>query len=250
MSRAMDDEEVITELKKMVAFIRQEAVEKAREIQVKADEEFAIEKARIVRHESMNLDAQFEKKKKQVEVSQKIAKSNQSNKARLEILKAREENLQNLFSDVQDKLGELSKDANSYKELLENLLLEGLFNLHEPTVECIVRSTDVQTVQGVVDAALERYKKTTGRVSKVEVKEGLSKDAYVYLHNDSAGGLLMTAKNGKIQLDNTLEKRLHLLEEQVCLRHAPNCQILPELRFDLLGPNEHRKYVSRQRLTR
>lgn len=217
---------MITELKKMVAFIRQEAVEKAREIQVKADEEFAIEKARIVRQESMNLDAQFEKKKKQVEVSQKIAKSNQSNKARLEILKAREENLQNLFSNVQEKLGEVSKDASSYKELLENLLLEGLFNLHEPTVECIVRSTDVQTVQGVVDAALKRYKESTGRETKVQVKEGLSKDV--------AGGLLMTAQNGKIQLDNTLEQRLRLLEEQ----------ILPELRFDLLGPNEHRKFFN------
>ncbi|WFD18950.1 V-ATPase V1 sector subunit E [Malassezia caprae] len=225
MSRVMDDEEVITELKKMVAFIRQEAVEKAREIQVKADEEFAIEKARIVRQESMNLDAQFEKKKKQVEVSQKIAKSNQSNKSRLEVLKAREENLQNLFSNVHDKLGELSKDASSYKKLLENLLLEGLFNLHEPAVECIVRSTDVQTVQGIVDAVLKRYKEATGRETKVKVKEGLSKDA--------AGGLLVTAQNGKIQLDNTLEQRLRLLEEQ----------ILPELRFDLLGPNEHRKYV-------
>lgn len=180
-SRAMDDEEVITELKKMVAFIRQEAVEKAREIQVKADEEFAIEKARIVRQESMNLDAQFDKKKKQVEVSQKIAKSNQSNKARLEILKAREENLQNLFSDVQEKLVDLSKDAKSYKKLLEKLLLEGLFNLHEPAIECTVRSTDVQTVQGVVDDAVKRYKETTGRDTKVEVKEGLSKDAYVYL---------------------------------------------------------------------
>ena len=50
MSQAMNDEEVITELKKMVAFIRQEAVEKAHEIQVKADEEFAIEKVRTWRN--------------------------------------------------------------------------------------------------------------------------------------------------------------------------------------------------------
>lgn len=40
----MNDDEVLTEMKKMVAFIKQEAMEKAREIQVKADEEFAIEK--------------------------------------------------------------------------------------------------------------------------------------------------------------------------------------------------------------
>ena len=44
MSRPMNDDEVLSEMKKMVSFIKQEAMEKAREIQVKADEEFAIEK--------------------------------------------------------------------------------------------------------------------------------------------------------------------------------------------------------------
>ena len=39
---------------------------------VKADEEFAIEKAKIVRQEGMNLDSQYEKKMKQVEVSQRM----------------------------------------------------------------------------------------------------------------------------------------------------------------------------------
>ena len=71
-SRPMNDEEVLSEMKKMVAFIKQEAVEKAREIQIKADEEFAIEKAKIVRQEAINIDSQYEKKIKQAEVSQKM----------------------------------------------------------------------------------------------------------------------------------------------------------------------------------
>lgn len=50
MSKPMNDEEVLSEMKKMVAFIKQEAVEKAREIQVKADEEFAIEKVSFPWH--------------------------------------------------------------------------------------------------------------------------------------------------------------------------------------------------------
>lgn len=55
-----------------VAFIKQEAVEKAREIQIKADEEFAIEKAKIVRQEAINIDSQYDKKIKQAEVAQKM----------------------------------------------------------------------------------------------------------------------------------------------------------------------------------
>ncbi|KAJ2322728.1 V-ATPase V1 sector subunit E, partial [Coemansia sp. RSA 2681] len=46
-TRPMNDEEVFSEMNKMVAFIRQEALEKAREIKVKADEEFNIEKAKL-----------------------------------------------------------------------------------------------------------------------------------------------------------------------------------------------------------
>lgn len=84
MSRAMNDDEVLTELKKMVAFIRQEAVEKAHEIQVKADEEFAIEKvrgaraigtdtqARIVHQEAAHIDASSDKKRRQAEQQQKM----------------------------------------------------------------------------------------------------------------------------------------------------------------------------------
>ncbi|ELQ32472.1 hypothetical protein OOU_Y34scaffold01144g1 [Pyricularia oryzae Y34] len=71
-SRPMNDDEVLSEMKKMVAFIKQEAVEKAREIQIKADEEFAIEKAKIVRQEAINIDSQYDKKIKQAEVSQKM----------------------------------------------------------------------------------------------------------------------------------------------------------------------------------
>ena len=102
----MNDDEVVNEMKKMVkttyisliqvvdcwqvAFIKQEAMEKAREIKVKADEEFAIEKvvkssfpnntqlirdhynqAKLVKQETSAIDAQFEKKRKAGEVAQR-----------------------------------------------------------------------------------------------------------------------------------------------------------------------------------
>lgn len=55
-----------------VAFIKQEALEKAREIRVKADEEFAIEKAKLVKQEQLAIDTQYEKKLKGAQVSQKM----------------------------------------------------------------------------------------------------------------------------------------------------------------------------------
>ena len=71
-SRPLSDDEVQSEMKKMVAFIKQEAIEKAREIQVKADEEFNIEKAKLVRQETLALEALYEKKVKQEEIARKM----------------------------------------------------------------------------------------------------------------------------------------------------------------------------------
>jgi UDP-N-acetyl-D-mannosaminuronate dehydrogenase len=59
-----------------VSFIKQEALEKAREIKVKADEEFNIEKAKLVRQEALNIESFYEKKKKQaiIEASERKAR--------------------------------------------------------------------------------------------------------------------------------------------------------------------------------
>lgn len=44
----------------MQAFIRKEAEEKAKEIQLKADQEYEIEKTNIVRNETNNIDGQLQ----------------------------------------------------------------------------------------------------------------------------------------------------------------------------------------------
>lgn len=72
MSRALSDEEASKEMKKMVTFIMQEASEKAKEIRIKADEEFNIEKAKLVRQETTSIEANFEKRLSQAEVKRKM----------------------------------------------------------------------------------------------------------------------------------------------------------------------------------
>lgn len=124
------------------------------------------------------------------------------------MLKAREENLESLFAETQSRLTKLSEKPDAYKNMMANLLLEGLFILYEERVHVVARSGDVQLVQGLVDEACKKYKERTGRETKISVGDGLSKDC--------AGGLVITARNGTISIDNTLEQRLKLLEEKVC----------------------------------
>ena len=88
----------------MTAFIRQEALEKAQEIHLKADEEFAIEKSKLVRQETAAIESQYEKKFKQASMSQQITKSTSANRTRLRVLNARRSLLDELLRAKLEKL--------------------------------------------------------------------------------------------------------------------------------------------------
>ncbi|RSH84390.1 V-ATPase V1 sector subunit E [Apiotrichum porosum] len=227
MSRtgALDDSEIQSEMNKMVAFISQEAREKAREIQVKADEEFAIEKAKIVRQESLAIDAQYEKKRKQAEVGWKIAQSTALNQSRLEVLRKRDENLQTLFEEANKQVTALA-DGKDYPAAMELLILEILLLLLSTDVNIVHRPKDEALVKSASDAALKQYKEMSGRESTIVFAADLA--------DDSAGGVIGSAMVGRIKVDNTLSARLKILEEKM----------LPELREDLFGKNPNRKFYN------
>ncbi|CEH13764.1 atpase v1 a1 complex subunit e [Ceraceosorus bombacis] len=226
MSRPLNDDEVLTEMKKMVAFIKQEAMEKAREIQVKADEEFAIEKAKIVRQEAISIESTYEKKAKQAQTAQKIAQSTSTNQSRLKILQSKEAHLQELFDEARGRLVELSRDQEKYSKLLQNLILQGLLQLVEPKVSITARSTDVQIVQQAAKQAEKLYQEKTGKSIQTKVEEGLSKD--------SSGGIVLAGHEGRIKINNTLDERLRLCEERM----------LPEIGASCFGSNPNRRFTN------
>ena len=96
----------------------------------------------------------------------------------------------------------------------------------EEKVEVICRSTDVKIVQSASKEAESAFKEKSGRETKVEVKEGLEKDSH--------GGVILAGHGGRIRINQTLDERLRLLEERM----------LPEIRMDLFGPNDNRKFYN------
>ncbi|KAI5476761.1 hypothetical protein MNV49_007351 [Pseudohyphozyma bogoriensis] len=222
----LSDDEVRGELTRMTAFIKSEAQEKAREIKVKADEEFAIEKGKIVRQESTNIDATLERKKKQLEIEKKIEVSNQNNKSRLQLLETREELLEKVFDDARSKLKDTVSDSKKYAELLKGLILQSLFTLMEKDVSIIIRSEDAKLAKDAAKTAADEFKKEAGFDVKYEIKEDLPKTC--------AGGVSVKGYGNKITVTNTLDERLRLLEEKM----------LPEIRESLFGKNENRRFYS------
>jgi len=225
-AHALSDDQVGQELKKMTAFIKQEAMEKGREIEIKADEEFAIEKSKLVRQETSSIDSQYEKKFKQATMSQQITRSTVTNKTRLKVLSARQELLDGIFEQAQKKLGESTKDKGKYQEILKNLMLEGFYALNESKVQVRARKPDYDIVEKAIESACKEY------------KDSLKKDISASIDEENpqpegcAGGLSIVGGGGKIDINNTFEERLKLLEDNA----------LPAMRLTLFGKNDNRKF--------
>ncbi|KAI1002754.1 hypothetical protein K3495_g5451 [Podosphaera aphanis] len=225
-SHALSDDQVKQELQKMTAFIKQEALEKGREIEIKADEEFAIDKSKLVRQETQAIDTSYEKKFKTAQMSQQITRSTVANKSRLKILSAKQEILDGIFEAAGKRLGEIAKDEEKYQTVLKNLLLEGLYALNEKKVGVKAREVDYELVRKATAAATEVYKQNTGKDVEVVINESDP------LSGEGAGGLIIVGGGGKIDINNTFEERLKLLQ----------INALPSIRTALFGKNENRKF--------
>ena len=163
-------DKVASELKKMTAFIRQEALEKAQEIQLKADEEFAIEKSKLVRQETAAIDSQYEKKFKQASMSQQITKSTSANRTRLRVLSARQSLLDELFEEARGKVGKAA-EGKDYDNILKGLILEGMYLLHEPKIQIRARKSDQDKVEKAIKEAAKEYKGNMGREVEAVIDE-------------------------------------------------------------------------------
>ncbi|MEE6477992.1 hypothetical protein FKM82_011701 [Ascaphus truei] len=176
---ALSDADVQKQIKHMMAFIEQEANEKAEEIDAKAEEEFNIEKGRLVQTQRLKIMEYYEKKEKQIEQQKKIQMSNLMNQARLKVLKARDD------------------------------LISGLYQLLEPKVLIRCRKQDLALVKSSVQKNIPAYKAATKKDLEVGV------DHENHLSPDIAGGIEMYNIDGRIKVSNTLESRLDLIGQQM-----------------------------------
>jgi len=232
----MDESQVQSQLNQMQGFILQEAEDKAQEIKAKAQEEFSIDKARIVMAEKMKIMKEYERREKQIEVQKKIAASNELNQSRLKVLKSRDDAIQRILVDAQQRLSQVGKPGEQYQTLLKGLIIQGLVRLNEPRVQVVVRKQDIDLVKGVLEAAVQGYAALGGRKVDLSLDEknflppGPSEG---YKGPVCSGGVILSALDGKIICKNTLDARLGLAFEQR----------LPEVRVKLYGRSKTRVHL-------
>jgi len=224
----MDQKDVTKQIQNMMSFIKQEAVEKAHEIEVQAYEEMHVLTSQKEMAEKEKLQAEFDKKQKQIETQQKIAHSNALNTARLTTLRARHECVAEVNSETRQRLARLG-EGPGYKDLLQKLITQSLLKLMEK--ECLVhcREGDVALAEQVIPGACSTFEKMAGFKCNASVAKGR------YLPPAPAstregqpsccGGIVVSAHMGRIMCSNTLDSRLEQVYEKK----------LPQVREILFG---------------
>lgn len=221
---ALSDAEVQKQVKHMVAFIEQEANEKVEEIDAKAEEEFNIEKGRLVHQQRLKIMEFYDRKEKQVAMQKKIQASNMLNQARLQVLRAQEEHINSLYETMRKRLADTS--AEEYPKILEKLLTQAFYKILEKNVVIRCRKNDVKLVESVMPSAAAHLKKDTDRDIETTVQ------TTKHLPADGCGGIFVLGNKERIIVKNTLEARLDLIFKQ----------LLPEIRVALFGRNPNRKF--------
>lgn len=224
---SLSDADVQKQIKHMMAFIEQEANEKAEEIDQKAEEEFNIEKGRLVQNQRLKIMEYYERKEKQVELQKKIQSSNMLNQARLKALKVREDHVRNVLDEARKQLISSVKDVNRYRDILSKLMLQALFQMMEPDVLIKTRESDASLVSSIFPDVLVKYKEASGKDLQLKL------DTENYLPGDCAGGIELSSGRGRIKVVNTLESRLDLI----------SAQLIPQIRTALFGRNINRKFA-------
>lgn len=211
------------QIKQMVNFILQEAQEKANEIRIKTEHDFNLEKQMLVHNAKLKIQQEYARKEKEREINKRIARSSEIGNSRRQKMMAREELLQVLSADAKKQCLTITSDQQRYKTLMKDLIVQGLIKLDEVDVVIRCREIDQSLVEGLLPQAIADYKETMKTQANVDVdvnlivnkteKLNVSANRYCIFQSlyqsssnlDSAGGVVLTAKIGKICCDNTLD---------------------------------------------
>jgi len=211
----MQQKEADRQIEQMIAFIYQEAKEKAEEIKVKTESEFMAEKLSLQTEGSIAVREEFERRRKERLIAKRIERSKMLNDARYKTMRHRDEKMKVLKASVTLRLAEVSKNQK-YKELLKFLLIQGIMTMQEENIIVQCRKEDEHLVKPLLDESIASYHSIieTATGVKPPVSLTLSKD---YLAPgpvpgkqaaSCCGGVVLSAKGNKIICRNTLDSRL------------------------------------------
>jgi V-type H+-transporting ATPase subunit E len=232
----MNSHEADRQIEQMIAFIAQEAKEKAEEIQTKTEKEFMAEKLSLETQLSQQIRNEHEKNKKQHYITKRIEKSKALTSARFETMRRRDDKMNLLKKAVLERLQSVASSPK-YSELLRYLIAQGLMTLMENGVTLQVRKEDLALVKKELPVAIQLFQDTMKKSTGVQPSINVAINETEFLPPapkkdvegaSCVGGIILSARNGQILCRNTLDHRLTIAFEQ----------LKPGIRGSLFGVRE------------
>jgi len=196
-------------IKQMVAFIRQEARDKAEEIEVRAKEECNVEVMKMTDREKAKMREEFKQREKRIEIENKITKQKVLDGYRMELLKAEDSKKTELKEMTQKRFSGVTKNSGKYKEFLKQAMIQAfllIWDEEEVFVSC--RKEDQSVVKSLMDSAMKEVKSRAQKECNTTLKMKAN-------FNDKpvkcSGGVIVSARGGKVVCDNTLDARLNIV---------------------------------------
>jgi vacuolar-type H+-ATPase subunit E/Vma4 len=147
----------------------------------------------------------------EAEVRVKKLQSKEISTARIEakriLLRAREEAVSKVFTQIEIELNKVREDPGRYRQSLRNLAAEAVVAIGEPEVVLKVNKLDEPFVNNAfVDDLRSRVLDLSGEDLKVTLEfEAL----------DMGGGCVAASTKGRIVFDNTFRRRLERMQPQL-----------------------------------
>lgn len=205
-----------SQISRMVAFIEHEAQERVEEIDCKTEGECCYEKSRLIHQARLEMQRVYDKKERAVLKQEQTERATLSNQARLRQLACREAHIARVEAEVQVRLMTRLADNKQYRELLYNLLVQGVCRLLERNVQVRVLERDVKLVEELFPQTREYYSREVGGQLR------LSLDTSAHLPPSSLGGVELFIPSHRIRVVNTLHSRTQMIVRQLvpAIKHS------------------------------
>lgn len=199
-------------IRQMVQFIRQEARDKAEEIEVRAKEECNVEVMKMTDKEKTKMRTEFAQRLKRVEIENKIQRQKLLDTYRMELLKAEDAKKADLKEMCIQKFSKVTSDKGKYKSFLKQSMIQAFLLIwDEESVEVSCRKEDASMVKDLIQPSLMEAKQ---KAEKASGKDFAMKATFNSKPMKCSGGVCITARGGNIICNNTLDARLEIVLQQ------------------------------------
>ena len=194
----------------MIEMIKKEAKEESEQIIFDAKQRVQKEKNKTYSQAYDQLILEFNERELNEKTQRRLELSWKTNETRLDIQTHRNTLLMELKKDTENRLKSVLSNTESYKALLQKLMLEGAIRLVEPEIFVLCRSVDRKLIEGIIPAVQEEYTK----FMKKEIEKDFTTQFFIItekeMEEEEIGGVILYCRKYRIVFNNSLKSRLHL----------------------------------------